>query len=171
MSPEQEQIEAEHKEVYAQFGAVAGRVAAFEASLIMILLLDAKRSGKATTPENFDTIEQELEDRKTTLGQILGKVKSAVTVPADVENLMNEALKRRNRLMHSFFRDNASEFATAQGRQRMLDQLKEAHAYMLAAYRLVDDFCRRWAAQYGITPEAVAAEAEALREAARTAED
>jgi hypothetical protein len=162
-------IEKQHKDVYAHFGAVAGRVAALEMVLTQMVLLNAKRNGKVTTDEDFENMEAALQNSQT-LGRLIKTVNAQVALPDLTEQVMGEALMRRNFLMHHFFRERAFEFETEAGRKRLVKELMEAHAYVLVATKLASDLCLNMAADFGITIEDIETEAERLREAARKSE-
>jgi hypothetical protein len=162
-------LEDEHREVYLHFGAVVARVSAFETVLQNILLMVAKRSGKAATDAELDELEEKLQNSKT-LGQLIGDVVTEVPIEDQVKKLMADALKRRNFLMHRFFRVRAFAFETAAGRKRMVEELKEAHAYIFVATNFAEQLGMDIGKHFGITPEAVAEEAERMRRREREAD-
>jgi hypothetical protein len=162
-------LEDEHREVYLHFGAVAARVSAFETVLMNILLIVAKRDGKVATDAELDDLEQKLQNSKT-LGQLIGDVAKEVPIEDEVKNLMADALERRNFLMHHFFRERGFAFETATGRKRMVEQLKEAHAYVLVATKFAAQLAVDIGKHFGVTPEAIEEEAERMRREAREAD-
>jgi hypothetical protein len=162
-------VEEQHKSVYAHFGAVAARVSAFESVLINILLGAAKKTGKITTDKEFDRLEKDLRESKT-LGPLIKSVNARITVPKLTEEAMSEALKRRNYLMHHFFRDKAFEFETEAGRSKLLKELIEAHAYILVAKRLANELLMQIANEFGIGIADIEAQVENLRRKARETE-
>ncbi len=164
-------IEEQHKDVYAHFGVAAARVSGLEMVLTNILLANAKKSGKVTSDEEFEKMEMNLKKSKT-LGALIRTVNADVTIPELTEKLMREALERRNYLMHHFFRDKAIDFAfeTETGRKRMVDELREAHAYVLAATNLANDLCVEIAKEFGINIKDIETDAENMRQKARKAD-
>ncbi len=162
-------LEDEHREVYLHFGAVAARVSGFETVLMNILLMVAKRGGKLTTDAELDELEQKLHNSKT-LGELIGDVVKEVPIEEKVKKLMADALKRRNFLMHRFFRERVFAFETAAGRKRMVEELKEAHAYVLVATNFAGQLAMDIGKHFGMTPEAIAEEAERMRRDAREAD-
>jgi hypothetical protein len=162
-----ESVEEQHRDVYCHFGAAAARASEFEMVLTNILLLNAKRSGKVTTVEDFDALDAKLRESKKTLGNLLKEVKLGTTLPGRTLGALGQALDCRNYLIHHFFRDKAFEFETEEGRTRLVNELREARDYIVVATRLANDLVQSMARDFGITPEAVQAEAEALRERAR----
>jgi hypothetical protein len=155
--------EEQHRDVYAQFGAVACRVASFETILANILLLHARLTGKAPTADDLERMEEEFQQKRYTLGAFIKEVRAAVPVPEQTERLMKEALDRRNYLMHSFFRDKALEFVTEAGRARMMEELRLTEATVLTADKLTTKLALELARHLGITLETIAAEVEQMR--------
>jgi hypothetical protein len=162
-------LEDEHREVYVHFGAVAARVSAFETVLMNILLVVAHRGGKVTTDAVLDELDQKLHNSKT-LGQLIGDVEKEVPIEDEVKKLMGDALKRRNFLMHRFFRERAFAFETTAGRKRMVDELKEAHAYVLVATKFAHQLAMDIGNHFGMTPKAIEGEAGRMRREAREAD-
>jgi hypothetical protein len=164
---DEERKEEEHKEVYAQFGAVAARASQFETLLVCMLLAIKKGKGELPTTEQYEELETRLQNSKT-LGGLLSDVKTVVTMTPAAEVLLAESLRRRNYLMHHFFRERAFEFVTTEGRQQLVAELKETHAYFLIAVRSAEAILLEIARQSGITMEAIAEEAERMRQEARS---
>src|ERR1700737_238850 len=119
-------VEEQHKEVYAHFGAAAARASDFEIVLTNILFVNAKRSGRIVTEEDFEKMEMKLNKSRKTLGPLITDVNAEVAIPDETKNAMSEALKRRNYLIHHFFRDKAFEFATEAGRKGFWPEWLEA---------------------------------------------
>lgn len=165
-----EQREEQSKDVCAGFGAVAVRVASFESNLTNILLLNARLNGRAPTEQDLDMIEEELHKKKVTLGGLIRKVAKEIVIPAPIQQLIDDALDRRNHLMHRFFYENAFEFETGKGRLKMLEDLKMTEAVVLSADKLTTTLTMDLAKHLGITSEVVRAEADALRQSMRQSE-
>lgn len=105
--------------------------------------------------------------KKYTLGTLLGEVKAAIAVPEASDLLFAEALNRRNYLIHHLFHDHAFEFATSEGRQRLLKKVQEDYAYLYLAWQQAHELLMDIAKEFGITADAIRLEAEAMRERAR----
>jgi hypothetical protein len=155
--------EEQHRDVYARFGAAAARASAFERNLTNILLLEARLAGRAPNAEDLDRIEEELQKKKATLGTLIKAVKEAIDVPDLTIRIMNLALERRNYLIHQFLHDKAFEFSTDAGCERMIKELLEIEATLLAADRKVDEIGMQLAGKIGITLATINEEAEEFR--------
>jgi hypothetical protein len=164
-------VEEQHRDVFAEFGATAARATDLETVVLNLLLLNAKRSGKVTTSEDFDAFETRLQGAKKPLGQLLKDLHAGTTIPGRTRDALDRALADRNFLIHHFFRDRAFGFATEEGRGRMVNELRDIHNRIWAATRLADDLFLSLAQDFGITAEAIKAEAKRLRTEARAAEN
>src|SRR3954462_637501 len=103
------------KEVYARFGVSFYYAQVLEHGIVnALVMLDLipKRHHAARTvaewEEMFDTFMSERFER--TMGRLLHDLRAVPSVPDDLEPLLRDALPRRNRLAHSFFRDHAERF-------------------------------------------------------------
>ena len=60
-----------------------------------------------------------------TLGRGLSRLAKLMKMPERLQSLFDEARRRRNYLLHHFFRDEIHEFYTADGRLRMHHKLMD----------------------------------------------
>ena len=74
---------------------------------------------------------------KHTLGRLIQRLESITSVPDDLEDLLTEALAKRNFLAHHYFRERAEAFMTHHGREQMIVELQQAQKlFERADYRL-----------------------------------
>lgn len=111
------------KEVYAFFGLAASTAQVVEAALLNLLVGLELAGQPAISREQFGQAFDQA-DRKT-LGQLLRKIDSHITLGSDVESVLGEALDARNYLCHRFFGDHAEDFLSAAGRREMIAELRE----------------------------------------------
>jgi hypothetical protein len=90
------------------------------------------------------------------LGRMLKAMRRYVTVPPDVDTLLEEALGKRNWLAHRFFREFAEHFISAKGRDEMLAYLQDAQSVFQRAYKDLEALTKPIREKYGITDEAIA---------------
>lgn len=151
---------ADGKEVYAFFG-----LAFFAAQLVeqgVVNLAVALRAGGHTeiTGELISDLYGALGGR--TFGYVLQSARKTMSIPADIDDRLNEALKRRNHLAHHFFVEHDWSFANEDGRWRMLDELRDHIAFL---NQLDDDFDPIWQDAFnrvGITLEVAYKELERM---------
>ncbi len=129
-----EQDSGDHiKEVYARFGLAVYCAQVLEHGLVnALVILDLVPSrrhlarSKADWAGEVDTFMGT--HFRTTMGRMMKSLHAVTQVDNDLEALLNEALEKRNWLVHHFFRDSAVAFMSATGREQMLrdiDQCRE----------------------------------------------
>lgn len=124
-----EQNEDEHvKEVYARFGLALYFAQVLEHGLVNALVILNLIPSQRHLSRSRDEWGAEVDlfmDRhfQTTMGRMMRSLRDAVQVDADLEQLLHDALNKRNWLVHDFFREWAVEFMSATGRERMLSEV------------------------------------------------
>jgi len=125
-------------DVYQKFGFASEAAQLLETELGTILLMsgavkqnliEEQDSGAAT--DLYNSIN------KKTLGQLLKGVKKTSVTVDHLEELLSKALKERNRLAHSFYRQHNFRRNSAEGCQVMLNDLEKIHEVLLEAYKAV----------------------------------
>ncbi|RBH35886.1 hypothetical protein C3F00_045175, partial [Pseudomonas sp. MWU13-2860] len=107
------------KEVYAFFGLAIYNANLLEASLINLAVVLNLDRVKVITRDVFEATFGEMEAK--TLGQLLKATRKLVSLPVELEPVLDEALSKRNFLAHSFFRVNAEEFTHEPGKRDMIE--------------------------------------------------
>lgn len=123
-------------DVYAKFGEVAEAAQLLETQLGNMLLARGVEEEDLIAnqrPERAAVLLREV-NRKT-LGGLLRSPGLATLSAAGLEELFAEALKERNRLNHSFYREHNFRRNSANGRAEMLDDLDRIHDLLLEAYQ------------------------------------
>ena len=148
------------KEVYARFGLAFYYAQVLEHGIVnALVLLDLvpKRHHVARTvaewEEMFDTFMSERFER--TMGGLLRDLRAVAAVPDDLEALLRDALTRRNRLAHSFFRDHAERFMTESGRNRMIVEVDECRDIFVTADHRLEEIIQPIRLKAGITNEMI----------------
>ena len=126
------------EDIYQKFGFASEAAQLLETELGTILFVSGaikqnlleKQDAEAAT-ELYNSI-----NRKT-LGQLLKGVKNTDISVEHLEELLSRALKERNRLAHSFYRQHNFRRNSEDGRQVMLDDLENTHEVLLEAYKAV----------------------------------
>ena len=122
---EYESLTEDHKQVkhiYAVAGLALYLAQSFEMSLQQVIICVEKFShGNIATPEEYDLFDEKCS--KMTLGNLLCETRKVISVEKSTDELLNEALKKRNFLVHHFFQDYSLDFIDADGRKKMLSKL------------------------------------------------
>ena len=136
MTPEDEQC----REVYAHFGVAAYFAQCFEKFLSNFLLLHARATKSDRAVEDIDALEEFF--HKKTLGKLLKDVSAVVGHNSSSEQLVRDALEKRNLLMHQYFRTRAEKFMTAEGRAEMITELEEVRDLFQRAGYFATALCK-----------------------------
>ena len=128
---------ADQLEVYTQFGIAAEMAQCLEidASNLALAYIAAFVNTDEITSELaewFRAINQDL-NRKT-LGQLLRAVKRFATYGDEILETMDEALIKRNYLMHRFFPFHNFALFSVEGRKEMIAELDEIQKKLTAAH-------------------------------------
>jgi len=151
------------KEVYARFGLAIYNAQVLEHGLVnalVILDLVPSRRHLARSPEEWEAAVDGFMDRhfEETMGQLMRALRDVIAVPADLEDLLREALKRRNWLAHDFFRERAAEFMNPTGMHQMLREVDECRACFEATDNRLEEIVRPIRSKAGITDELLESE-------------
>jgi len=150
------------REVYASFGLACYMQQLLERELAIMLATSHR-------PPHVDlTRTGELMDTHfaLTLGRLV-KALIAAGVPETFRHELEQALKQRNWLTHSYFWERAADFMIPAGRAAMIEELRRvAHETEDLHDRLIV-YSRRWRAQHGITDDVIGTMMETIQTEAK----
>jgi hypothetical protein len=146
------------KTVYAHFGLAMYLAQVLEHGLANALIcaeLLPRRAGKPVPRKQweaeFDTfMDQQFQQ---TLGRLIRALKSATSVPPDLEGLLTAALEKRNFLAHHYFRERAEAFMSREGRDNMIEELEGVHKLFDDADAKLTEIAKPLRERYGVTDE------------------
>jgi hypothetical protein len=156
--------EDEHvKEVYARFGLAVYFAQVLEHGLVnalVILDLIPSRRHRARSRDEWGAEVDAFMDRhfQATMGRMLRSLRDATQVDADLEQLLHDALSKRNWLVHDFFRERAAEFMSATGRERMLSEVDRCRHLLQSADKRLETTVGPLRTKAGITDELLSRE-------------
>ena len=149
------------KEIYVFAGLALYQANLLEVSLINLAAVLQLDGVEAITHQLFETTFETLEAK--TLGQLLRATRSLTSVPAELDVVLEEALKRRNFLIHDFFRVYAADITHPAGIRLMIEELssiirvhQQADEEVTRIYELL---CRK----YGVDEDFVEREIAEMR--------
>jgi hypothetical protein len=91
------------------------------------------------TPEQTEWFRSLMEDlNRKTLGQLLRSIKNLVTHGDDILKTWDEALAKRNYLMHRFFPFHIFALFSVEGRREMLAELDEIRKKLYVAHVMLN---------------------------------
>ncbi|VVB67360.1 Uncharacterised protein [uncultured archaeon] len=136
------------KEVYAFFGLASYYAQVMEKGL-MIMVVAFRCKGLRITRSQFDALFAE--HNKKTLGQLLIRARESTSIPREIDSLLDEALLKRNWLMHHYFADRSVHFNTEIGRRQMLYELQSLIRIFIEADRATESVYMPILEEFGVT--------------------
>jgi len=125
-------------DVYQKFGFASEAAQLLETELgTLLLMIGAIEKDLVENPDKQEASDLYNKINKKTLGQLLGGIQKSTLSVEHLEELLSKALKERNRLAHSFYRQHNFRRNSDEGRQIMLDDLEGIHEALLEAYKAV----------------------------------
>jgi hypothetical protein len=146
------------KTVYAHFGLALYLAQVLEhglANALMCAGLLPRRAGKPVPRKQWEVefdafMDQQFEQ---TLGRLIQSLRTATSVPTDLENILADALKTRNFLAHHFFRERAESFMSRDGREKMIQELERAQKLFEVADERLSAVAKPLREKYGLSDE------------------
>jgi hypothetical protein len=103
-------------------------------ALVIIDLIPTRRHLVRSPEECPSTVDEFMSHHfESTMGRLIRDLRSITTVPGDLEQLLRDALKKRNWLARDFFREPSLDFMTTAGRALMLREVGECRDLFEAA--------------------------------------
>lgn len=120
-------------EIFRDFGFIALSAQMLESS-IMTTLLVAEDAGKIEIkkPKRKEELESEIYLSERTMGQLFHIFREG-GIDEKLTDLIDDALKARNYLMHNFFVWNSENYITEEGRGKMLKELAQLRLRIVRA--------------------------------------
>jgi hypothetical protein len=146
------------RDVYAHFGLAVYLAQCLEQSIFLhLMFVDhfpqaiGKHKSRGEWITAFDSFESR--ELSQTLGKLVRRLKEAGQPTDTIRNLLEDALRKRNWLVHGYFADRATRFLNEPGRSSMIEELQAAQAVFRNAAREIDEVTRPIARKYGLTDE------------------
>jgi len=125
-------------DVYQKFGFVSEAAQLLETQLGTLLFVSGAVKKNLTESPDPSAANDLLDNvNRKTLGQLLRSLKKEASSLDQLDHLLSKALKERNRLAHSFYRQHNFRRNSEEGRKMMIADLDEIHEVLLDAYKAV----------------------------------
>lgn len=160
------------KEVYARFGLAIYFAQVLEHGIInalVILDLIPSRRHLARSADEWGSEVDAFMDRhfQATMGRMMRNLRDTTQVDDDLEQLLSEALRKRNWLVHDFFRERATEFMSSPGREQMISEVDGCRDLFQSADKRLEATVVPLRRRAGLTDELLAREYERMQKEAR----
>lgn len=125
-------------DVYRKFGETAEAAQLLETDLGTIALtIGCTAADLLENPDSQKATEIYQRINRQTLGQLLKNVRGSTETLDHLADLLDRALKARNKLSHSFYRRHNFRRNSDEGRKIMLDDLEAMHVTIFNAWKAV----------------------------------
>ena len=126
------------EDVYLKYGFASEAAQLLETQLGTILFKSGAVAQNLFEKQDQDAVTTLYRSiNRKTLGQLLKGMKNTSESVEHLEGLLSRALKERNRLAHSFYRQHNFRRNSDDGCQLMLNDLDQIHEVLLEAYKAV----------------------------------
>jgi hypothetical protein len=159
---------SEPKEVYAFFGLAAYWAQVLEREVINFTVAVHMEKKSHLNRRIVEELWRNFEVK--TFGTVLRAARRITSIPADIDELLGDALAKRNHLTHSFFWDRAEWFLSDTGRLRMMADLQEHMKIFKHANDQLEPLTLRLLTQFGVSRETISRHVREMLERAK-AED
>ena len=150
----------EVREVFARYGLAIYRAQCLERQLSIIL---ATKYGPGLTQISGEELDENLEGLfARTLGRLVQKIKMLAKLGEEEEQQLQEALRKRNWLVHGYFWERAVELLSESGRASMIQELEEVADFFDTLDKVFTNRTMEWATTVGITEQSVDQELQRL---------
>lgn len=160
---EQVNLDSEQvREVFARFGLAMFLTQALERQLA-IFLASKHGESQGISRAQFDSLLGS--NFQQTLGKLVRDLQEhKVSIPSNLQQDLENALKQRNWLAHHYFWVRAVDFTNGNGRIRMIEELKAKAHFFEQLDQLLTKMTKEWGQRHGITDEVLQEELERLLE-------
>ena len=157
--------EGDAQDVYAFVGLTLYSASVLEAELINLAV--GLRASLKADGHYRDELEAWFDQHEAmTFGALLAVIRRLTTVSVETEETVSQALKTRNRFVHSFFRDHAEDFLSQPGRRGMIEKLRQHAILFRKADRILSQETSRIWKSLGLTDETIEREMALLKDRA-----
>jgi hypothetical protein len=125
-------------DVYRRFGQTSEAAQLLETELGTLLLIHhCVEAGLIDNPDSEAATAIYRQINRQTLGQLIRKLGLTTTASSQLQEFLFQALKVRNRLVHSFYLQHNLHRNSEDGCAIMLEDLESMHDKLLEAYKAV----------------------------------
>lgn len=141
------------EDVFAAYGEAAYHTQLMEYALVSIWMLDSVTQGVSLTKQDLLRFQEDW--GKKTSGQLLRPLRKSNLIPTEIKDFLEQFRLTRNRVMHSFFLDGATDIETNDGRERAVAELRQMNGLIQKGQELFRDVLNTYLKDFGVDAEAI----------------
>ena len=147
--------------VLAEFGATMYICQMFESSLCFLHALVSEDQNPGSFNASWDFHSEK------TLGALLHILKQRLPISADVDALLKEGIRLRNKIVHGYLVRNVERLKQSKEHAGFLKELRQMKAAIKSSDTAVNELADTFLANYGLSNELLKENAEAFLQLAR----
>ena len=136
------------RELFGRYGLAMYHAQCVEKSLAILTSCVFQKEFLKSSIEIREEIQSQSFTK--TLGQLLPKLKSQVTIPPNLSNNLLDALRKRNWLAHDYFYDRAHDILTPDGNEKVIEELTNLYTFFSELDFHLMSIVDKWSTNVGI---------------------
>lgn len=141
------------EKVFSEFGQAAYHVQLMEYDLISIWMLDSITQGVSFKRKDLLRFQEAW--GKKTFGQLLKPLQRSNLISAEIKGFLEQLRLTRNRMMHYFFLDSATDLQTNDGRERTVAELQQMTQLLKKGQQFFADMLQTYLKDFGVDVEEI----------------
>jgi hypothetical protein len=139
--------------VFETFGRAAYYAQLMEYDIVSIWMVDSVAQGLSLTSQDLLRFQEDW--GKKTFGQLLKPLQKSNLIPKEIKGFLQQLRVTRNRLMHSFFLDTATDLQSNTGRERIVAELQHAIELFKKWEQFFGDILNTYLKDFGVDAEVI----------------
>ncbi len=124
-----------------------------EYSAISIWMLDSVTQGVSLTRQDLLRFQEDW--GKKTFGQLLKPLQKSKVISQEIKVFLEQLRVTRNKLMHGFFLDTATDIQSNTGRRRAVAELQQMTELLRKGEQFFSDILSTYLKDFGVDAEAI----------------
>ena len=141
------------EDVFAAFGRASYYAQLTEYDVVSIWMLDSVTQGVSLDKQ--DLLRFQGDWGKKTFGRLLRPLRESNLIPEEIKEFLEKLRMTRNRLMHSFFLDNATDLQSNAGRGRVIAKLRQMTQVLMEGKQFFDEVLNIYLKDFGVDAKAI----------------
>lgn len=158
-----EELDADARQrraAFARYGLALYHAQCVEKSLAILVSSVLNKEFLPSTPDRREEILEEIFAK--TIGQLITQMRRQVTVPRNLDKMLNDARQKRNWLAHEYFWARAGQILTTRGRDAMIEELAQLSDFFSKIDAHLVEIYEKWVKKVGIPQKTIDASLKQL---------